>query len=216
MEKVYLYTLRSGVDSFLAAARAAGVRQVVLLSALAAGDDDPDNAIAQMHLRVERAVASSGISWTFLRPGPFAANTLHWATSIKDSGGVRIPYAQAQNASIHELDIAEVSVAALLEDGHAGATYVLTGPESLTQERHVSLISEAIGKSLWVEDLTGDDARAALTEAFRSPELVDTRIRYYEQTLSRPDFVSDTTEKVLGRPGRTFAQWAQDHRADFR
>jgi len=215
VDKVYLYAHPSGVDGFVAAAQDAGVRHVVLLSALAAGDTDPRNAIAQMHLGVEGAVERSGLAWTFVRPGAFAANALHWAASIKDSGGVRIPYAQAQNSSIHELDIAEVSVAALLEDGHEGETYVLTGPESLTQERQVALISAAIGKPLWVEDLTGDDAHAVLTRAFRSPDLVDTRIRYYEQTLSQPDLVSDTTAKLLGRPGRTFAQWADDHRADF-
>src|SRR3954447_5333393 len=106
VDKVYLYAHPSGVDGFVTAARAAGVRHVVLLSALAAGDTDPGNAIARMHIEVENALANSGIAWTFVRPGAFATNALHWAKSIKDSGGVRIPYAQSQVASIHEADIA--------------------------------------------------------------------------------------------------------------
>ena len=55
-----------------------------------------------------------------------------WADQIRDAGVVRWPYGQAARSLIHERDIAAVAIRALTDDGHAGARYVLTGPETLT------------------------------------------------------------------------------------
>jgi uncharacterized protein YbjT (DUF2867 family) len=64
----------------------------------------------------------------------FAANALRgWAPQIRVGDVVRWPYLAAPTAPIDERDIAAVAVLALCEDGHAGAEYVLTGPESLSQ-----------------------------------------------------------------------------------
>ena len=85
---------------------------------------------------IERLIETSGRQWTFLRPGMFAANALSWwAPQIRAGDVVRWPYLAAPTAPIDERDIAAVAVRALCEDGHAGAEYVLTGPQSLTQSR---------------------------------------------------------------------------------
>ena len=55
---------------------------------------------------------------------------------------VRWPYLAAPTAPIDERDIAAVAVRALCEDGHAGAEYVLTGPQSLSQSEQVATIGE--------------------------------------------------------------------------
>src|SRR5439155_19601936 len=44
------------------------------------------------------------------------------------------------SALIHERDIAAVAARALTEDGHAGRTYVRTGPQVVTQEEQVRTI----------------------------------------------------------------------------
>ena len=56
-----------------------------------------------------------------------------WAPQIRTGDVVRWPYLAAPTAPIDERDIAAVAVRALSEDGHAGAEYVLTGPQSLSQ-----------------------------------------------------------------------------------
>src|SRR3954452_20549929 len=77
-----------------------------------------------------------------------------WAAQIRDSDVVRWPYGQAARSLIHERDIAAVAVRALTEDGHAGARYVLTGPETLTQVEQVHAIGDAIGRPLRWEELS--------------------------------------------------------------
>lgn len=218
VDKVFLFPSPQGVHGFVAAAKAAGVRHIVLLSSIAVQETDTSNPIAQMHVTVEKAVEQSGIAWTFVRPGAFATNTLRWAPAIKDNGGVRLPYAQGHVSPIHEGDIASVAVAALLNDGHEGQAYALSGAESVSQARQVELIGQAVGKPLWVEDLIGDEARAELQTWFGTygtPELVETMLGYFKSQVGRPAEVLDTVERVTGKPARTFAQWAVDHKADF-
>lgn len=231
VEKVFLYTQPSGIDGVVEAAKAAGVEHAVLLSSLAAAGRDPDHWIARWHRAVEESIEQSGMSWTFVRPGAFAANALQWAQSIKDEKPVRLLYAQSYLSSIHELDIAEVSTCALLQDGHAGARYHITGGDSITQAEQVTLIGQAIGRELAFEDLTGDDARAEFHKLIErrlqelvqegtigptdTPGIIETRIRYFQEALEGPDEIDGTVEKVLGKPARTFAEWAVDHRADF-
>ena len=97
------------------------------------------NPLKVLHAEIERLIETSGLQWTFLRPGMFAANArFWWAPQIRAGDVVRWPYLAAPTAPIHERDIAAVAVRALCEDGHAGAEYVLTGPQSLTQFEQVS------------------------------------------------------------------------------
>ena len=198
---------------------------------MAVAGRDPGHWIARWHRAVEESIEQSGLSWTFVRPGPFAVNSLRWAQSIKDGKPVRLLYAQSYLSAIHERDIAEVSACALLEDGHAGARYHITGGDSVTQAEQVALIGRAIGRELAFEDITGDDARAVLHKMFgpriqeltksgvlgpdAAPETIETRIRYYVDGLDGPAEIDGTVERVLGKPARTFAEWAVDHKADF-
>ena len=58
---------------------------------------------------------------------------------------VRFPYGEAALAPIAEQDIAAAAVRVLLDSGHTGRTYTLTGAESLTQIRQAEAIGKAIG-----------------------------------------------------------------------
>src|SRR5262249_45417669 len=121
------------------------------------------NPLKQLHAEIERLIEASGLGWTFLRPGMFAANALTWwAPQIRAGDVVRWPYADAPTAPIHEQDIAAVAVRALIEAGHDGAEYVMTGPQSLTQREQVETIGEVIGRSLRFEELSPEEARREL------------------------------------------------------
>lgn len=231
VEKVFLYNQPAAVDGVMEIAKAAGVKYAVLLSSLAAAGRDPDHWIARWHLAMEEAIERSGLAWTFVRPGPFAVNSLPWARAVKDGKPVRLLYAHSYLSAIHERDIAEVSACALLQDGHDGAKYHITGGDSITQAQQLALIGQAIGRELEFEDITGDDARDFLSKRFEprikeliedgvitredAPGIVETRIRYYVEALDGPAEIDGTVEKVLGKPPRTFAEWAVDHKADF-
>jgi uncharacterized protein YbjT (DUF2867 family) len=180
-------------------------RRIVYLSAEAAARR-PDSFWALVERAIERAAAE----WTFLRPTGFAANTLMWADQIRESGVVRWIYGQASRSLIHERDIAAVAVRALTEDGHDGARYALTGPDTLTQAEQAHAIGDALGRDVRWEELSREEIEGRLAGL---PEgALDTWASFVES----PEVVTSTVEDITGRPARPFAEWARDHADDFR
>jgi uncharacterized protein YbjT (DUF2867 family) len=173
------------------------------------------NPSAALHAEVERLIEISGCQWTILRPGMLAANALWWwAPQIRAGNLVRWPYLAAPTAPIDERDIAAVAVRALCEDGHHGADYVLTGPQSLSQFEQISTIGGVIGRSLRVEEMSPDDTRrewAALWPASVVTMLLDS----WAAAIGQPAFITSTVAEITGAPPRTFRAWATDHIADF-
>ncbi|SQE00240.1 NmrA family protein [Parafrankia sp. Ea1.12] len=216
-EKIFSYAKPHGVQGFVAAARAAGVRQVVLLSSAAVVNSDAEhNPIAREHRAVELAIERSGIGWTFIRPGMFATNTRWWWTkSIRTEGVVRAPYPDAQTAPVHEKDMAALAVAALTEPGHDRRAYTVYGPQSLTLRQQVELIGDAIDRKVTFEVISVDEARVELGRTMPSIG-VETILRLWAAGNGRPAQISTIVEEITGEAARTFAQWAEDHANDFR
>ncbi|MGH3621455.1 MAG: NAD(P)H-binding protein, partial [Sciscionella sp.] len=215
---VYLFPVPDTVPDFLAAATRSGARRVVALSSIATQGEASGwrNVIGERHAVVERAVERSGLEWTFLRPGAFAGNTLQWAPQIRGGGVVRAAYGDAATAPIHERDIAAVAVRALLDEGHAGAAYPLTGPESITQRDQVQLIGEAIGENLVFTELSREAAREAMIDNGAQAPIADTLLDLFASLVGRPAEVVDTVVQVTGTPARSFARWAAEHADAFR
>ena len=167
------------------------------------------------HQEIERLIRQSGLRWTFVRAIDFATNTLGWAGQIRQ-GVVRLPHGQASRSLIHERDIADVIVHALTRDGHDGAKYLITGPESITQAELVAIIGEAIGRKLRWDELPVDAARPLLIDAWGNPDFVEARLKAWASFVETPERVTDTVERLLGRPALTFRAWAHEHADDFR
>jgi uncharacterized protein YbjT (DUF2867 family) len=204
------------ITELMAQASRAGVRTAVVLSSLTVRDHGAQRySIGAYHKALEDAVAASGLDWTFLRCGGFAANTLAWAPMIRAEGVVRAPYLDAATAPVAEQDIAAAAVRVLLDDGHAGARYVLTGRESLTQAEQAQAIGAAIGRTLRIEELPAEAFRQAAA-AYMSPGAVDDMLRYLAEYVGRTAEMSADLEAVAGRPAMTFAEWATAHAARFR
>ena len=194
-------------------------RRIVLLSAPIKTahplfqQQNPGKALFE---QIERLIETSGLEWTFLRPGMFAANALSWwAPQILSGDVVRWPYLAAPTAPIDERDIAAVAVRALCEDGHSGAEYVLTGPQSLSQFEQVSTIGRVIGRSLRIEEISPDEAR---TELLRVGPLVAVNmlLSAWAAAIGQPAHVTSTVAEVTGLPPKTFLEWATDNAAAFR
>jgi uncharacterized protein YbjT (DUF2867 family) len=174
------------------------------------------NPTRMLHAAVERAIETSGIDWTFLRPGIFAANALHfWGPQIRAGNVVRWPYLGAPTAPVDERDIAAVAVRTLCDDGHAGAEYVLTGPDSLTQFEQISTIGRAIGRNLRIEEISPDEARRGVLAPWPAT-VAEMLLAAWAAAVGRPAFLTSTVEEVAGSPARTFAEWAADHARQFR
>ncbi|WP_283136345.1 NAD(P)H-binding protein [Rhizohabitans arisaemae] len=192
------------------------VPQVVYLSSAGAADGDrrPTDPINLSHTEIERLIRESGAAWTFLRAGGFAANDLGWAPEIRQGGVVREPFGGWARSLVHEADLAAVGVRALIEEGHAGVAYHLTGPEALTQAQRVQTLGEVIGRPLRFEELTPEQAREYFL-AWLPPDTVDDTLKAMAEATSQPEPVTGLVEQVTGRPARTYRQWVIDHAGDF-
>jgi uncharacterized protein YbjT (DUF2867 family) len=110
---------------------------------------------------------------------------------------------------------AAVAARALLDDGHAGQSYVLTGPESLTHVAQVEAIGQALGRSLRFEELTPEGFRQEM--AGRWPErAVEMLLAAWGATIGHPAYVTSAVAEVTGAPARSFRDWARDHAQAFR
>jgi uncharacterized protein YbjT (DUF2867 family) len=217
----FVYAIPSGAEAFMAAARAAGVRHIVLLSSHTlheVADMPARQPIADMHESVEQAVIASGIPHTFLRPANFATNTLlwGWADTIRAEGVVHFPYPESYSDAIHEADVAAVAAAVLREpEQHAGEAYFISGPRPITQREQTEAIADAIGRPVRIDELTPDQSREYLRQIL--PEwVVEATVAWWAATDRTPCEVTDLVEKLTGTPARPFSRWAADHVADFR
>lgn len=215
IEAAYLFPMPDAAPEFARMAAAAGVRRIVVLSSSSVLDEDEANYSGAYHRAVEQAVEEQDVEWAFVRPDEFASNILwKWGHSIRSRRVVRAPYPEAARALIHEADVADVAAAALLDDTSIGKKYELTGPESLTQVEQVRLIGEAIGEEIAFEEISHAAAREEMLHFMPEP-VVDMVLTYLAKSVGREAAVLPTVEKVTGKPGRNFKEWATDHRADF-
>jgi uncharacterized protein YbjT (DUF2867 family) len=147
----------------------------------------------------------------------FAGNARSfWGPQIRSGNVVRWPYLTAPTAPVDERDLAAVAVRALCEDGHAGAEYVLTGPQSLTQAEQVHTIGRALGRSLRVEEISPEQARSELLPVLGSPVFIHLLLNAWAAAVGQPAFVTSTFTEVTGSPARTFVEWASDYAPEFR
>jgi uncharacterized protein YbjT (DUF2867 family) len=215
VERMYLFPVPATATEVAEMAKKAGVRRIVVLSSGSAPWEAKYHPRGLYFLLVERAVEAAGVEWTHVRPNGLMSSTLTWAETIRAEGVVRAPYGAAAYAHVHEADVADVAVAALLEDRHVGKKYIVSGPESITQTEQVRAISAAIGREIRFEELTPEQARK-LWSSFMPEAEIDAELMILGESVDKPKNVWKTFEQVIGRPGRNYAQWAAEHANDFR
>ena len=194
--------------AFATAARDAGVRHVVVVSS-GTIEMQPPTAIGRWHLALEHAF--DGVACTFLRPDNFASNALRWATTIRERGMVFAAKPDGHSVPIDPADIAAVAHTALVQPGHAGKTYTLSGPQVMTAREQVAALAEVLGKAVQLVEVPNDRARTGMMGAGMSAEMADAIL----ELLGHAPRPTTTVRDVTGREPRTFAVWAAEHRAAF-
>ncbi|NUP04272.1 MAG: NAD(P)H-binding protein [Nonomuraea sp.] len=208
-----LFLLVAGDDpqAILDAAREGGVRRVVLLSSQGAGTR-PESY--RHPVAFEEAVRASGLDWTVLRPGGFHTNAYAWAEPVRAGRIAPAPFGDVGLPTIDPADIAEVAAAVLREDGHAGRTYVLTGPAPTTPRERAAAIGAALGEPVRFVEQTREEARAQML-GFMPEPVAEGTLAILGAPLDAERQVSPDVERVLGRAPRTFADWAARNAAVF-
>ena len=194
--------------------------RVERLAYLSAEGADPtrldDPGILGSHARMEQLVRDSGTDWTFLRSGGMATNTLAWAGQVQADGTVRWPFAAAARSLVHEADLGEVAAHVLTTPGHDRATYVLTGPHVLTHAEQAAAIGRAAAVDVTYVEVPRPEMRDVMVREWGLPGgVADEMLDAWQAMVGNRDGVTDTVERLLGRPARPFEAWARDHVADF-
>lgn len=184
--------------------------EVVLLSDQDGGNPGADQpGPVGWAARVERAVRDSGRPWTILRPGWFMqvfTDRRFYRDQINGAGELPFPSGDALMAWIDARDIAAVAERALLDAGHAGQTYQISGPEALSLSRTAELLSVVAGRPVTHLDVTIDEAVAG-SEGFERDLSALTFERVRAGGFAD---VTDTVEHVTGRPARTLQTFLHD------
>jgi uncharacterized protein YbjT (DUF2867 family) len=195
----------------LGAARAGGVRQVVLLSSQ--GVRTRPDAWSFAGLRAaEDAVRDSALDWTILRPGGFYTNTFAWTEMIRVHRRVAAPFADVGLPFIDPADVAGVAAAVLAEGGlaggsHAGRSYELTGPALVSPRQQAGAIGAALGTPLEFTEQSRGEARAQMVRFMPAP-VADVTLDILGRPATDEQRVSPDAAAILGRPPRTFDDWA--------
>jgi uncharacterized protein YbjT (DUF2867 family) len=205
------YELQPAADqALIAAAKTAGVKRVVKLSAMGV-DANPSSP----HMIAEKSLAESRLAWTVLRPNFFMQNYATLSVGQVRSGAIYEPAAEGASSFVDTRDIAEVAVATLTEEGHNEKIYTLTGPAALTRAEVAATLSRAIGKK--VAYVAVDDAalRSAMAAAPSSlVELMSVLYGYVRQGYTAA--VTSDIAKVTGKPARDFASFSADYAASWK
>ena len=127
------------VRAFVERAVEHGVRRLVLLSGR--GEEEAQEC--------ELIIQRPEIEWTVVRCSWFSQNFSEGEfLDMVLAGEIALPAGDVGEPFVDVDDIADVAVAALTEDGHAGQVYELTGPRLLTFAEAVDEIASATGRAI--------------------------------------------------------------------
>jgi uncharacterized protein YbjT (DUF2867 family) len=192
----------AAVRSFADLAAEAGVRRLVLLSGR--GEEEAQ--------RAERAVQDVGAEWTVVRCAWFNQNfSENYLLEPVLGGEVALPAGDVPEPFVDAEDIADVAVAALTEDGHAGQVYQLTGPRLLTFKEAVGEIARAAARVIRFVPISVKEYASVLAEQDAPAEFVSLLTYLFGEVLDgRNAHLADGGRRALGRDPRDFADYARD------
>ena len=180
---------------------AGGTRRLVLLSGR--GEQEAQRAEAELR--------ASGADWTIVRCSWFSQNfSEDYLREPVLAGEVALPVGDVPEPFVDADDIADVAVAALTEDGHAGELYELTGPRLLTFADAVGEIADATGRDIRFTPVPDRDYAEELA-GHGVPSDIASLLRYlFTEVLDgRNARLADGVQRALGRPARDFRDFAR-------
>lgn len=222
VEKVFLLTPVSEkqveyTQALVNAAKKAGVKHIVKLSVMGA-DAEPGISLGRLHRDSEKAIKDSGIAWTMLRPTFFMDNFVnYYGADPKKDSTIYAPHGQGKAVWVDARDVGEVAGAVLTSPGHENKVYDLTGPEALSDAEVLSILGQALGRKYTYVDVPDEAARKSMQDMQMPAWLVEGFMGLNALIKNNWAATPATGVKdVLGRPARSFKDYAKDYAAGDR
>ncbi|MFN6565475.1 MAG: SDR family oxidoreductase [Nostoc sp. ChiSLP01] len=203
-----LANIRKEIAPALDAAKLAGVEHIVFLSILGA-ESNP----FVPHSQIENYIQQLGIKATFLRCSFFMQNlnTAH-REDIKTRGELLLPAGNGKTSFIDIRDIAAVAVSTLIEDGHQGKAYTLTGSEALTYYEVADIFTSVLGKPIRYNPSLLKFIRQMRSSGFAIDFILVMVAIYTTARLGLASKITPDTEQLLNRSPLTIQQYIEDYR----
>jgi len=201
----------------IAAARAAGVKHVVKVSAFAASGHS-NAPIGRWHYQVEKELEDSGLAWTFLRPHHFMQNLLAQSDYVVNDGAIYSPSGDGKIPYVDARDVAAVAAVILAApEHHRSKTYVLTGSEAISYRQAAGIISQVIGKPVRFVDESSDQAQARRIREGIPPAVIESilAIGAYQRAGGKTVTITSTIADLTGRAPLTVAEFVREHTSSF-
>ena len=195
----------------LEAAKAAGVRQMVLLSLQGA----EHNRVVPHHA-LEQWLGQSGRSGTFVRASFFMQNlTTTHLTDIRDRDEIVVPAGSGATAFVDARDVAAVAAAALLDPVRHDAAWTPTGPQALSYAEVAATLSAVLGRPIRypAPGLVRYARHAHGTLAMPWAMVAVTSAIYTMARLGRAGGLTDDVRTVTGHDPVSFEEFARRERA---
>ncbi|MDT3429140.1 uncharacterized protein YbjT (DUF2867 family) [Paenibacillus forsythiae] len=217
VDKIYLVAPLLVMDPsavmapFLEKAVKAGVRRVVLLSSASVPEDGP--VFGKVHQAIRQLVPE----WAVLRPAYFFQNFTEGqhATTINRDGVIITATGTGRVGFIDADDIAEVGVRALIDPKPHNTDHIITGPQSLSYAEAGEIIGAAAGRTITHRHIETKELATGLINLGIAEDYAYFLAGLDESIKNNgtEDLVTDTVERVTGRPPRSLAEFAASHAA---
>jgi len=195
---------------FLDAARARGLRKVVLMSAMGA------NANESAPLRkAEIYLEKSGVPYNIVRPNWFMQNfNTIWLGSILKQGKILLPLGKAKGSFIDTRDIAATVAELLTRDDWNNRDFDLTGAQALDHEEVAAILSRETGRAIAFEDISAEAMLSALLK-HKVPknyaEFLVLILGFFKAGYS--ERTTPAVQEITGKKPGSFEQYAKDYRS---
>ncbi len=199
------------VDS---AARA-GVGHVVKASSKASADSPI--ARRRWQAQIEAGLAASGLPHTLLRSNAYMQNVLALAPAIAKTSGFGSSAGNGRIGMVDARDVAAVAASIAASPApHAGKTYWLTGPELISYGDVAAVLSRLLGRTISYRELTFDEDAGAMIRAGVPEQIAEMNAQAASLTAGGDAaWVTDDVASLLGRPARSFGEFAADYARAF-
>ncbi|MDF2684162.1 MAG: hypothetical protein K0R47_5352 [Brevibacillus sp.] len=179
-----------------------GVNRLVLLSGR--GEEEAQ--------RSEQELRNSGADWTILRASWFCQNfSENFLLGQVQSGTVALPTVDVAEPFVDADDIADVAAAALMENGHVGELYELTGPRAITFAEATEEIAKASGRAVRYAPLSAEQFTSMLVQHHTPVEITELLTDLFTKVLDgRNSHLTDGVQRALGRAPKDFSEYARD------
>jgi uncharacterized protein YbjT (DUF2867 family) len=199
----------------VASAARAGAGHVVKATSKASADSPI--ARRRWQAEIEAALAASGIPHTLLRSNAYMQNILALAPAIAKTSSFGSAAGKGRTGLVDARDVAGVAAQVVAGPAaHARKTYWLTGPELVSNYDVAAVLSRLLGRTIAYRELTVEENKDAMIRAGVPEQIAEMNAQASGLTADGDaEWVTEDVLSLLGRPARSFEQFAADYAAAF-